>query len=290
MVRPARAVGDPRLRDAGPGRAELRARRVRGQRGGRAGVHRGAAHVPAHRRALRRVAGRVRRRRSRLVAAPAGPGPHHRDPRRRRPRRVLPGADRGVDRRDAPGARRVPRRRRLRRPRRGVGRAAARRVPGRGDPRAATPHPGRHRARGAADPRRVPAAAPRRRPPASPHRGAEAGPRRPRPVRDRPGRDAPPGRRPARRPVRRHPPGRPPRRRGGRPGGRVRPARRDRVPLRGGPRRAAGQPHPVELHELRRRVPRPRVGHQPQQPGVLVLPRRRPGQRVRARRNGPSTP
>ena len=66
-------------------------------------------------------------------------------------------------------------------------------------------------------------------------------------------------------------------------------ARRHRVPLRRRRRRTAREPHPVELRRVRLRRVRARVGDQPPQPRRLVLARRRPRQRVRARRSGRCT-
>ena len=74
-----------------------------------------------------------------------------------------------------------------------------------------------------------------------------------------------------------------------RPGARAPATRRHRVPLRGRRRRAARQPDPVELPRLRLRRARARVGDQPQQPGLVVLARRRRGQRARARRSARCT-
>ena len=141
---------------------------------------------------------RVRRSRRRRRPAPARAGAHDRAARGRRPRRVLPRADRGRDRGDDAGHHHGRRPRRALGP---VGRPAAGPLPRRRGGRAAAADPGRDRARGVPDRRRIrsPAPARRRRTPAPAARGDEARARRPRRARHRPRRDAGARRRPPRR-------------------------------------------------------------------------------------------
>ena len=238
LVRAARAVRHALVRRPVRPRARVRARRLPAHPPRCQLLRRHPAHVRVLRpRAPRRRARSTPSRRlpgcgGRGAVHPAGPGANHRDAARRRTRRVLPRSDRRRDRRDASAPRRVHDHHRHRRARERVGRAAPRTVRRRRRVRAAPADAGCHRARSAADPRRLRPARRRRRPSAPDARSGQARPGRPRRVRHRSRGDVDRSERAARRRVDRQAPRRDrseARRDAGPP---TRARRRHRVPLR----------------------------------------------------------